>query len=368
MAPLPEFADIAAKERAAKKAHKAALRAAAEDAAGGGESWGGGRSQAQAPAPADADRKPGAPPPPPTLDDDDDLKVFVSRLPPTWTDDGLAEHFAAVFGPVRRAVVKTDKANGLSRGFGFVVFQAAAGKDAALAQRSMHVHHKTVQIRPVERRSGGGGDGCGGGGGEGGDGVCYAWTQGVCARGDGCKFRHDGPGACVMAALPGQGKAAKCLEFRKKGRCKAGDACPFRHVAKQAAAAGGGGAASAATPVVTPADEGEGGAAARKAKRAAKVGSEGGEAASKGVCHNWKKKGKCRKGDRCPYAHAGDAGGGAAGKSSGGGGGTDGSGAKRRRIDGTALIFAKSGLVHAGSAKPAPKAAAVPIKVPKAPS
>jgi hypothetical protein len=52
------------------------------------------------------------------------------------------------------------------------------------------------------------------------------------------------------------------------------------------------------------------------------------------VCLQWKKKGKCRKGDKCAYAHP---------ETRADAAGALGSG-KRRRIDGTALIFAKKSL------------------------
>ena len=60
---------------------------------------------------------------------------------------------------------------------------------------------------------------------------------------------------------------------------------------------------------------------------------------SKGVCDRWKKKGKCRKGERCPYVHDAYREGSAAAV----GGGHNFPSTKRRRIDGNALIHAKSG-------------------------
>ena len=77
-----------------------------------------------------------------------------------------------------------------------------------------------------------------------------------------------------------------------------------------------------------------------------------------GICDSWKKKGKCRKGDRCRYRHAtvptGKAATGTHTKFGGDDSGIEdatkedhgeGSSKKRRKIDGLALIHAKSAVV-----------------------
>lgn len=46
-------------------------------------------------------------------------KLFVGGLPYHTTDRSLREHFA-VYGDIEEAVVITDRANGKSRGYGFV--------------------------------------------------------------------------------------------------------------------------------------------------------------------------------------------------------------------------------------------------------
>ena len=144
---------------------------------------------------------------------EDELKVFVSRLPASWDDQILFDQFSATFGPVRKATVRVD-AEEKSRGFGFVIFADEGTKKLALAQRTIHVQKKTVMIREVERdRNEEDGE----------VGICYAWRQRNCTRGDACKFRHDGEGACVQSREAGQAPLPKkCIAFRKKGRCSKG--------------------------------------------------------------------------------------------------------------------------------------------------
>lgn len=190
---------------------------------------------------------------------DDETKVYVSRLPKKWDDAILAEQFSALFGEVLHAKVRRDLDSGESRGFGFVVFADAAGKETALTQRSMHVQQRIIQIRDIERNASA----------DTSVGICFAWQQFSCSRGEACKFLHEGEGGCVVANAAGQGLAKKCLQFKRKGRCSKGDNCPFRHVQSSGIIA-----APAATK-----------------KSAA------------GICHNFKKKGVCRKGDNCRYLH-----------------------------------------------------------------
>ena len=300
---------------------------------------------------------------------DDDLKVFVSRLPKAWDDETLAAHFSAVFGAVKNATVrfadggrccyvcgdtshisrdcpgnsggravvigskpKFLEAPKVSRGFGFVVFETEEGKRKALEQGSMHVLHRTIHIRELQREEENGKKTDEGG--ESSVGICYLWQQGLCPRGDICKFLHTGKGGCVAASAPGEGKK-KCLQFRKKGRCGKGDQCPFRHIARtpvqsasvppllQSVAA----AAEASDAYVDGGDEPAAAAAAVVPQTLPKE-----KAPVVGVCITWKKKrGKCRKGDKCRYLHPPLVDQAPAAV-------TD---AKRRKIDGLALIHAK---------------------------
>ena len=61
-------------------------------------------------------------------------KIFVGRLPYATDSDRLKEVFEQ-FGPVREAIVVTDRDTGESRGFGFVTFEAEG--DAADARERM---------------------------------------------------------------------------------------------------------------------------------------------------------------------------------------------------------------------------------------
>jgi hypothetical protein len=249
--------------------------------------------------------------------DDDSTKVFVSRLPRKWNDEALAAHFSACFGPVKKASVRMDRDSNSSRCFGFVVFETVDSQQRALEQKSMHVSKRTVMIRPVERTDPNAAS-------EPRDtGICFAWTEFRCTRGDECRFKHEGSGACMKQALAGEGKAAKCLEWRKKGACRKGDACPFRH---------------------EPSSNGLDAAPPKARPTRGELVSDG---EKKGVCNTFKSKGKCRKGDSCLYSHLSkkdlaerrqtivDA-------SQASGSSSSDSTTKRRRIDGMALIHAKA--------------------------
>ncbi|HXG53009.1 MAG TPA: RNA-binding protein [candidate division Zixibacteria bacterium] len=88
-------------------------------------------------------------------------KIYVGGLPYSTTDAQLQEIFSA-HGTVESARVITDKFTGRSRGFGFVemstaeeaqrAIQALNGSD--LEGRSLTVN----EARPLEKRSGFGGD------------------------------------------------------------------------------------------------------------------------------------------------------------------------------------------------------------------
>lgn len=131
------------------------------------------------------------------------------------------------------------------------------------------------------------------------------WQRFNCTRGDDCKFAHEGPGACETVGIAYQGRKFQCLSFKSKGKCSKGSACLFLHVARE----------KKKSAAVVAGDE--------------SAESQTGHAAAKkvGICSSYKKKGKCRKGDRCPYSHD------VPSKIS-----NDTSDKKRKRIDGKELV------------------------------
>eukprot|EP00177_Eucheuma_denticulatum_P008707 GFKZ01015825.1.p1 GENE.GFKZ01015825.1~~GFKZ01015825.1.p1 ORF type:complete len:897 (+),score=199.75 GFKZ01015825.1:183-2873(+) len=59
--------------------------------------------------------------------------VFVRNLSPQTTNGDLSAHFSSI-GPLRRALIVTDEATGLCKGFGFVHFALAEDATAALSK------------------------------------------------------------------------------------------------------------------------------------------------------------------------------------------------------------------------------------------
>ena len=207
-------------------------------------------------------------------DADDDLKVYVSRLPLKWKDSHLMEHFHACFGAVRSATVKWDSKNDCSLGYGFVVFDESYSRQKAIEQGSIHVNKRTIQIKEVVRDEGILGRGRDGG-------ICHLWTKGACVKGDCCKFLHEGPGSCVIVAAPGEGISKnKCLSFKSKGKCSKGNACPFLHLRS--------------TKMQGP---------GTTLKTNTESSAQSSTTASVKICHSFEKKGKCRKGNSCIFAH-----------------------------------------------------------------
>ena len=111
--------------------------------------------------------------------------------------------------------------------------------------------------------------------------ICYLWTRNICPHHESCKFEHVGPGGCVARA--GEGKAKKCFTWWKEGNCAKGDSCKFAH------------------------EESTKGKGAKKRKTAKELESIEDIIEStttvKKACFNFLKKGKCRKGENCPYSH-----------------------------------------------------------------
>ena len=112
-------------------------------------------------------------------------------------------------------------------------------------------------------------------------GVCFLWQRGSCTHADKCKFAHTGEGGSATAR--GQGESRRqCFDWKKKGKCSTGDQCPFLHSDEKKGITGQ--KRKAASSAVDP-------LTADKKSVADKD------------CINWKQKGKCRKGEKCPYKH-----------------------------------------------------------------
>ena len=87
----------------------------------------------------------------------------------------------------------------MSKRFGFVLFDDTAARNAALKAGTLRMRrdrgksgggHTKVKVCAVERADnelGRGRD----------VGLCRQWAKGVCARGEGCRFLHEGAGACA---------------------------------------------------------------------------------------------------------------------------------------------------------------------------
>jgi hypothetical protein len=207
-------------------------------------------------------------------DIDDHLKVYVSRLPLKWRDSHLAEHFQACFGAVRSATIKWDSKNDCSLGYGFVVFEEASSREKAIEQGSIHANKRTIQIKQVVREEGILGRGRDGG-------ICHLWIKNACVKGDECKFLHDGPGSCVVVSAPGEGiSKKKCLSFKSKGKCSKGNDCPFLHIQS-----------TKTKDIGSMINLNVGGSGNGMVKSNVKI------------CHSFEKKGKCRKGNSCIFAH-----------------------------------------------------------------
>ena len=284
--------------------------------------------------------------------EEEPFKLFVSRIPSKWTETLMMEHFEdCAFGAIERVELFTGRKNhrptnhrrGVGNicyaykndgycdkgnecpfshnmedeeeevcdgdggetgenhhsGNGLVVFATREGKEAALQQSSLHVSHRIVKLREWSSVE---------------DGrdtqTCYAWSNYNCTHGDDCRFAHTGPGSCVVVGTPYQGRRFQCMSWKGKGSCSKGDACSFIHSdklkaikAKAVPHTTASTASSSSSSSSSQKNKGE-----RKeevqvevegdAKGASTAGTSG-----RGLCSQFKKKGKCRRGDDCPYSH-----------------------------------------------------------------
>ncbi len=264
-----------------------------------------------------------------------DFKVYVSRIPSKWTKELMMEHFTSLgFGDVAGVDLFTSKArkhvtrrgagnlcyafknegkcdkgdaclfsHGVEDaaaeeeeklGSGCVYFFSEESMNAALEQRVLYVSHRSIKISPFQSAE------------EGRDTVtCYAWQKFQCTHGDTCKFAHQGDGGCMAVGVPYQGRKFQCMSFKAKGKCSKGDKCLFLHSLAHVKNRDKSKSSEKDTKkrsVTDAADDGGWVMQGEKEEEEADCVEDGKEK-EKGVCNNLKRKGKCRKGDRCPYSH-----------------------------------------------------------------
>jgi len=73
-------------------------------------------------------------------------KIFVGGISWDTTDSGFASFFSK-FGPIKDAVVMRDKSTGVSRGFGFVIFDDPASVDKVLAQGDLSLDGRKIDCK-----------------------------------------------------------------------------------------------------------------------------------------------------------------------------------------------------------------------------
>lgn len=252
--------------------------------------------------------------------DDDGFKLHISRVPTKFSEDVVKQILETKLGSdcvsevtliypreedeedeeenknaneknkEEKGTVDGGKGNvadeGAHRGFGFVTFITAEWLEKALELQTIRGGRKptstkkhTMYLRPYHAPAPKGSK-------EPSEfhSVCYLWSQNRCPYGDDCKFSHVGPGSCRVVTSENDAaskkKKQKCFAF-KKGKCPRGDDCPFSHdfVADQ---------------TIT------------KVKKCTEATPDEPKTDTKDLdkhCINWKTKGKCRKGDKCPYRH-----------------------------------------------------------------
>lgn len=272
---------------------------------------------------------------------DDAFKAFLSRIPQTFDDESIKRILEEKFGEncvvnVSILYEKSDEGGARGqesnhddaenktkqrddgkklpeqrhRGFAFVTFSTLEQRQRAIEEGTVRGSAKptskrrhTLYIRPVVRDEenymevstsnehdvmvvGGNKN------------ICFLWKKFRCPYGDDCKFAHEGEGGCANHDAERKSKAEdgstkssgqKCFAFKKRGKCKLGDKCPFSHDLERSK---------------TTATDGE---PSNQQRQTVSKNSDvdAGQASDKSQkdCINWKNKGKCRKGDKCPFRH-----------------------------------------------------------------
>ncbi|KAL7468336.1 hypothetical protein ACHAXS_008550 [Conticribra weissflogii] len=128
--------------------------------------------------------------------------------------------------------------------------------------------------------------------------ICFLWKKFRCPYGNDCKFVHEGEGGCTNQNSEENSKVEdrstklsvqKCFAFKKRGKCKLGDNCPFSHDFERSK--------KAATDSETSKQQ------QLKASTNVDIDAVQAEEKAQKDCINWKNKGKCRKGNKCPFRH-----------------------------------------------------------------
>jgi len=257
-----------------------------------------------------------------------EFKVFVSRIPPQWGTPKIKEHFTLLFGEVvsvdifgpgkeEKAEIRKENRKTMCYAFlkgectrgewcefshevtsggaghgkgagqkGVIYFRTQQSVDRALSKGTIHISSRNLRILAYQSTEDGRDTS-----------TCYAWANFNCTRGTECIFAHDGPGGCVKVSAPGEGRAfvgRPCLSFKTKGKCSKGDTCTFQHISREKASI-------VNTHTVfekddAKADAGDETTRVSKPKEPAKPSAAG-------ICDNFRKTGRCRKGDRCKYEH-----------------------------------------------------------------
>ena len=187
----------------------------------------------------------------------------------------------------------TNNTNTEHRGFAFVTFNDEHMYQKALALETVRGGRKatstkkhTLYIKPYNPE-------------EEEAKLCFLWAKYRCPYGDECKFLHQGPGGCLTKPQndnnKGKAKPQKCLEYKKKGKCTRTN-CPFSHDFTTTAT-------SSSSTTTTTSDSKQQDKNKNKEKKKQESPKANKKKDSEKDCINWKTKGKCRKGDNCPYKH-----------------------------------------------------------------
>mmetsp|Transcript_9310 Transcript_9310/g.13216 ORF Transcript_9310/g.13216 Transcript_9310/m.13216 type:complete len:526 (+) Transcript_9310:61-1638(+) len=248
------------------------------------------------------------------MNDDDYLKVFLSRVPKTMDEETVKECLENEFGlgsVCEVALVREkfeDEKDGKStisltkgsekiqhKGFGYVSMISEEKRDKILEigflrtnlGRKKHI----IYICPIDRINQTRDEGIGENNrfGNKNPGICFLWSKFRCPYGNACKFSHTGEGGCINNVIShgteaqGEKKKQKCFSFKSKGKCKLGTNCPFSHDIKKAC------------DFRNENDNDE--------VKSCNTTNIDLKSTREKDCINWKTKGKCRKGDKCPYRH-----------------------------------------------------------------